>query len=184
MVKILNPTARTVCSFTIKRDIVKQFDEKVKTIVEYIKKTPGKISFTIDAWTSKNVLPFLAIRAHWINADWEYETILLDFSHIEGSHNGKNFSEIFLQCLKRFEIPLSKVLALTMDNVSSNDTFMEFLRKYGIEVGVNLSATKNQVRCMLHILNLIVQEILKCLKIPLNYDENIVIEDNNEVCWI
>lgn len=135
-------------------------------MVESLKKVPGKISFT-DAWTSKNVLPFMAIRAHWISSDWAYETVLLDFSHIDGKHDGKNFRSMFVQCLERFQIPLSKMLALTMDNVSSNDTFMEFLRLHGIELGVKITAEENRVRCILHILNLVVQDILQFLKIPL-----------------
>lgn len=183
MIKILNPAAITVSSQLVKRDIIKKFEERVKEMITYLKKVPGKISFTIDAWTSKNVIPFITIRAHWINSDWAYETVLLDFVHIIGSHDGKNFRSIFLKCLERFEIPLSKVLALTMNNVSSNDAFMQFLQKHGIEIGVNVSATENRVHCMLQILNLSVQDILAFLKIPLNYDEDVVvIEDNTKVC--
>ncbi len=182
MVQILNPAAVTISSSTVKRDIIEKFEEKVKNMVAYLKKVPGKISFTIDAWTSKNVLPFIAIRAHWINSDWIYETVLLDFIYIEGPHDGKNFCSIFLQCLERFEIPLAKVLCLTMDNVGSNDTFMEFLKLHGIEIGVNVSAEENRVRCMLHILNLIVQDILASLKIPLNYEADVTIDDKNKVC--
>ncbi|KAJ6643914.1 putative AC transposase [Pseudolycoriella hygida] len=180
MIAILNPAAITISSTTVKRDIIAKFEEKVKEMVAYLKEVPGKLSFTIDAWTSKNVLPFMAIRAHWINSEWVYETVLLDFWHIEGSHKGTNFGEIFLKCLERFEIPLSKVLALTMDNVSSNDTLMEFLQKRGVEIGVEFSVQEHRVRCILHILNLIVQDILECLKISLNDDKDNLIEDVDE----
>lgn len=184
MIKILNPAAITISSSTVKRDIIKKFEEKVKVMTAHLKKVPGKISFTIDAWTSKNFLPFMAIRAHWINSEWVYQTVLLDFVYIDGIHDGKKFSVLFLQCLERFEIPLSKVLALTMDNASNNDTFMEFLRKHGIEVGVGLSAIANRVRCMPHILNLAVQDILACLKIPLNNEDDVVVEVTSEVCLV
>ncbi|KAG4066329.1 hypothetical protein HA402_000553 [Bradysia odoriphaga] len=180
MIKILNPAAITISSPTVKRDIIKKFEEKVKVMIAHLKKVPGKISFTIDAWTSQNVLPFVAIRAHWINSEWVYETVLLDFLYIDGSHDGQKFSDIFLKCLDRFEIPFSKVLALTMDNASPNDTFMEFLRRHGIEIGVDLSASANRVRCMLHILNLVVQDILAFLKIPLNYEEDVFIEEKKK----
>lgn len=182
MIKILNPAAITISSSTVKRDIMKKFEEKTKYMIAYLKKVPGKMSFTLDAWTSKNFIPFMAIRAHWINSDWVYETVLLDFSHILDLHDGKNFCSIFLQCLERFEIPLSKVLALTMDNVGSNNTLMEFLRLHGIKIGVNVSAEENRVRCILHILNLVVQDILAFLKIPLNYEDDVVIDE--KVCLI
>lgn len=168
MIHTLNPDAVTVCKETVKRDIMKKFDELAQEIKLKLSKSPGKFSFTLDAWTSKNVLPFLAIRAHWINADWEYETVLLDFCHIQGKHDGSNFSNIFLGCLQRYEIPLSKVLGVTIDNASANDTFMSCLEVHGIKVGTHISSVENRVRCMPHILNLCVQDVLETLKVPLN----------------
>lgn len=168
MIKTLNPEAKTICKETVKRDIMKKFQEVVNEIKSKLNKSPAKFSFTMDAWTSKNMLPFLAIRAHWMNANFEYETVLLDFCHITGKHDGPKFCSIFLDCLKRFDIPLSKVLGVTVDNVSSNDTLMSSLETHGIKVGSHLSSQDNRVRCMPHILNLSVQDILEKLKIPKN----------------
>lgn len=183
MLASLNPEAKSISKTTVKRDIMELFTAKVHEIKLKLGKAPGKFSFTLDAWTSKNALPFMAIRAHWIDADWAYQTVLLDFCYIEGKHDGDNFCNIFVECLKRFEIPISKVLALTMDNVGSNDTFMEFLTKHGIKVGVHMSSAENRVRCMPHILNLSVQDILASLKIPLNYEEDKYEHlDTAEVC--
>lgn len=103
----------------------------------------------------------MAIRAHWINDHWEYETVLLDFSFIKGNHGGQNFSNIFLQCLDRFDISLSKVLGVTIDNVSSNDTFISCLEAHGIKVGVHFTSKENRLRCMPHVLNLSVQTSCK-----------------------
>lgn len=184
MIKILNPDAVSVCKETVKRDIIKKFQELVKEIKLKLSKSPGKFSFTLDAWTSKNVIPFMAIRAHWINADWEYETVLLDFCHIQGKHDGLNFSKMFLGCLQRYEIPLSKVLGVTIDNATPNDTFMSNLEKHGIKIGSHISAQENRVRCMPHILNLCVQDVLDTLKIPSNneIDKYEHLDENEEVC--
>lgn len=183
MIDTLNPDAITISKATVKRDIMKKFDELVNEIKIKMSTSPSKFSFTLDAWTSKNVLPFLAIRAHWINSDWEYETVLLDFCYIEGKHDGDNFSKIFLDCLKRFEIPLTKVLGVTVDNVSSNDTFMACLEKHGIKADICISSSENRVRCMPHILNLSVQDILNSLKIPLNYEEDMNVKEDDEVLY-
>lgn len=64
MVKTLNPQAESISDSTMKRDLMAAYLKKVEEIKEYLKKVPGKISFTVDAWTSKNVLPFMAVRAH------------------------------------------------------------------------------------------------------------------------
>lgn len=172
MIKTLNPAAVTISDQTVKRDIMKLFSERVEVIKLMLSKVPGKLSFTIDAWTSKNVIAFMAIRAHWISDDWTYQSIIVDFSYIEGKHSGQNLCKIFVDCLKRFDIPLSKIMAVTMDNVFSNNTFMDFLRKHGIEVDTDISAADNRVRCMPHILNLSVQAILAELKVPLNEESD------------
>lgn len=132
---------------------------------------PGKISFTIDGWTSKNVLSFVSIRSHFINAEWKYESVLLDFVHVDGSHSGFDLSSIFLDCLRRFDIPLSKVMGITLDNVASNDTFMTSLEEHGIKISTHVSAASNRVRCLAHVLNLSVQDLLNSLKVSLKYED-------------
>ena len=70
------------------------------------------------------------------------------------------------KCLEIFEIPLNKVMAIKMDNVSSNDTFITNLNK----IIPSFTSTENRVRCILHIVNLAVQDILKSLKINLRQE--------------
>lgn len=89
-----------------------------------------------------------------------------------GSHKGENLCKLFVNCLDRFVIPLSKVSSVTMDNAPNNDTFMEFLEKHSIKTGIYLSKSNNRIRCLPHVLNLAVQDILSELKIPLNHDED------------
>lgn len=135
MVHLLNPTAELISDKTVKRDLMAKFLQKVEEIKLLISQAPGKTSFTVDAWTSKNVHPFMAIRAHWISEAWEHKSVLLDLSYIDGDHSGENFSTIFMACLKRFNIPLAKVMCITMDNVGSNDTFIESLKARVTEYG-------------------------------------------------
>lgn len=181
MIATLNPEAVTISKETVKRDIMKKFAEEVEVIILKLGKFSGRFSFTLDAWTSKNMLPFMAIRAHWINDDWEYETVLLDFCHIKGNHKGPNLSKIFLACLSRFQIPLSKVLGVTIDNAPSNETFIACLESYGITVSIYFSSKENRIRCMPHVLNLSVQDIMKTLKIPKSCEQDN--HDDQEVCF-
>lgn len=124
----------------------------------------GKISITLDGWTSKNSLPFLAIRGHWLDEEWNLRSKLLDFAYVEGSHNGQNHSVILSECLDFLEIPFTKISAITCDNAGSNDTLFEWLDDYGI------SAVTSQVRCLAHVLNLAVQDVLASLKVPSQFD--------------
>jgi len=69
---------------------------------------PGHLSFTLDAWTSSNMLPFLGITTHWITRDWQLKEILLDFCMLYGPHSGENLAEVFERCCRELGI-LTKV---------------------------------------------------------------------------
>ena len=72
------------------------------------KSIPGKISFTIDGWTSPNVISFLGITCHFIDTDWNIQDILLDFVSFTGPHSGENIANAFYQSLKEMNV-LTKV---------------------------------------------------------------------------
>ena len=97
--------------------------------------------------------------------DWVYKSVLLDFQEIIGEHSGENLSKIFKKCLNSFEIPYSKVLAVTTDNAGNNSTFMDALERDAATDGINISKNQNFVRCMAHVINLSVQDIMTELKI-------------------
>ncbi|KAJ6639118.1 Zinc finger BED domain-containing protein RICESLEEPER 2, partial [Pseudolycoriella hygida] len=164
LVRTLNPEAKVVSDVKVKSDVMAAYKDKLEELKREVANVPGKISITLDAWTSKNALAFLAIRGHWLDDKWVYRTKLLDFAYIDGEHTGFNLSEIFGECLSRLELPYSKILAITLDNASNNDTFFDWLQEHG------LTAHKNRMRCMAHIINLCVQDILRSIKVPYNAD--------------
>lgn len=88
MVNTLNPKAKVISPTTVKRDLIVTFGVKLEQVKSRMSTVPGKISFTLDGWTSKNVLSFISIRSHFINVEWKYESVLLDFVHVDGSHKG------------------------------------------------------------------------------------------------
>ena len=66
----------------------------------------GKISYTIDIWTSPLAKSFLAITAHFMDKEWKLQSILLDFVQIWGPHTGENIKNIFISCLENFKIQI------------------------------------------------------------------------------
>lgn len=159
MVKTLNPDAKLYSDKTVRSDLMDTFNEKFTELKEKLKSVPGKMSITMDGWTSRNILPFLAIRAHWLDDQWEYQSQLLDFCHIEGSHSGANFRDIFAKALQSLGVPLDKIVSITVDNASSNDTFFDEL-----EDVFDILGDDQHIRCLAHIINLAAQDVLKSLK--------------------
>jgi hypothetical protein len=78
----------------------------------------------------------------------------LDFIAFEGSHTGEKMGETLISVLKEFGIE-SKILTVTVDNVSNNDTIVAYLLIKGI-----LKDAECHIRCFAHFLNLAVKDAL------------------------
>ena len=84
---------------------------------------PGKLSFTVDGWTSPATQAFLGITVHWIDKQWRLRELLLDFVPLEGSHTAENLTLVFIATCDKFDI-LPKILAITTDGATVNDAFL------------------------------------------------------------
>ena len=87
---------------------------------------PGKISFTLDAWTSSNCIPFLGITAHWISDKWELKNTIVDFVKLEGPHSGKNIKEVFLNSLNNLGITTK----VNFYKLSNNNFYKNLLKTF------------------------------------------------------
>lgn len=158
LIHTLNPNAETISDKTVRADVMAAYEEKLNNLKAMVAEIPGKISITMDGWSSKNSLSFLGIRGHWLDKDWYYCSKLFDFAYIEDGHSGYYQSKILNECLSRLGIPFTKILAITVDNASNNDTLFDWLNE--------ISQDSSRVRCLAHIINLAVQDMLATLKIP------------------
>ncbi len=94
-----------------------------------MKKNEGrgcKLSLTLDCWTSKNQYSFLGITVHYIDKNWVIISTLLDFVEVKGSHTGENLAHYLVNVVNDFGIS-DKIIAITTDNASNNDTLMRSL---------------------------------------------------------
>ncbi|KAJ6640352.1 Zinc finger BED domain-containing protein RICESLEEPER 2 [Pseudolycoriella hygida] len=173
LVHSLNPDAKLITDKTVKADILETYEAKLEDLKVLLSQIPGKLSISLDGWTSRNILPFLAIRGHWYDANWDYHSFLFDFSYIHGKHSGWKHSCIFRDCLSRLNIAITKILGVTGDNAGSNDTFFDWMEEYGLTV------LSNKMRCICHIFNLAVQDFLTLLKVTPPEDNDIDADDDD-----
>src|SRR4051794_21323684 len=87
LIRILCPDAVLVSADTIKRKIMDLYEANIDKMQEAFLNILGKISFTLDIWTSPSTKSFLGITAHYIDKDWNLRNVLVDFIQIFG----KNF---------------------------------------------------------------------------------------------
>ena len=103
-VQSLHPAAKLPTANTIKKNIIDCYSTEIKKIQEMLQNFSDRISYTIDIWTSISAKAFLAITAHFINKEWELQSVIVDFIQIWGKHTGENIKEIFISFLQDFEI--------------------------------------------------------------------------------
>jgi|SRR5215471_16880971 len=108
MIKRLRPEVNFVSADTISNNILNAFKHEKSQIKKKLQDAPGKISLTLDGWTSRNQIPFLGITAHWIDENWKLNQITLEFQPLEGPHSGENLSIEVIKTLKEYGI-LKKV---------------------------------------------------------------------------
>src|SRR5829696_1809264 len=89
---------------TIKRNIIELYELNLKNVQIILQKLPGKISFTIDIWTSPSTKSFLCLTDHFIDINWKLQNTIIDFIEIFESHSGENIKEAFVLLLKNYSI--------------------------------------------------------------------------------
>ena len=129
------------------------------------------IALSLDGWTSKNDISILGVIGHWLTEDFIYKERVLEFAEIEGPKSRENMAGIILDLLQELDIEC-KVISITGDNASNNETLMDVVESGLLERFPgkdNLSNTPrfhgqtSYIRCIAHVLNRIVKSILKTL---------------------
>lgn len=67
-------------------------------------------------------------------------------------------------------------MAVTADNASNNTTFLKALEDTCNKKEINFDHKKNSIRCLVHIINLTVQEILRYIKADDAQEEDEILE--------
>ncbi|XP_038895827.1 zinc finger BED domain-containing protein RICESLEEPER 2-like [Benincasa hispida] len=142
---------------TIAKDILGIYDITKEMLKGIFVKKGYRVSLTTDTWPSIQNMNYLVLTAHFIDKDWKLHKRILNFTQIE-NHRGETIGKEVEKCLKQWGI--ENVMTLTVDNASSNDTVIAYLKKR-FKHGLVLDGEFLHVRCCAHILNLIVCDSLK-----------------------
>ncbi|CAN4105445.1 unnamed protein product [Withania somnifera] len=132
---------------TLIRDCYVLYGEQRKLLKKVFKEARPKICLTTDTWTSIQRISYMCLTTHFIDKNWTLHKRIINFYPVT-SHKGVDMAASITKCL--LDWGLDNVFTITVDNASSND------RGTNIMEGQHL-----HVRCMAHILNLIVQDGLK-----------------------
>ncbi|CAN1186943.1 Zinc finger BED domain-containing protein RICESLEEPER 2 [Linum perenne] len=141
----------------IRKDCFKLFIAERQKLKDYLRTAcAGRVSITTDTWTSVQNLNYMCITAHFIGHEWKLHKKVISFSRIT-SHKGSDIGAGIARCLD--EWGLKRLFTVTFDNASANDSAIKYfhgkLHGWGTQF---LSGNYLQVRCVCHIINLVVQD--------------------------
>jgi hypothetical protein len=139
---------------TVKDWIMKGYRIHKAKVKQELQDSVSKIHISFDLWTSGNCLSLNAIVAHFVNAEFKNQTILLATPEQTDSHAGTDIAEQVIFVIKGFGIQ-DRLGFFVLDNASSNDSAM---RVIGEEFGFD--PDERRLRCAGHIINLIARHLL------------------------
>ncbi|XP_077211612.1 zinc finger BED domain-containing protein RICESLEEPER 1-like isoform X1 [Tasmannia lanceolata] len=153
---VMQPRFKLIGLRTVGRDCLAMYAIEKKKLKDLLHKTDQRISLTTDAWTSLQNISYMCLTAHFIDHDWKLHKRIINFCVIS-SHKGEAIGQAVESCM--IEWGIEKVCTITVDNASSNDTVVGYLKKkISNRNGFILDGEFFHMRCCAHILNLIVKD--------------------------
>lgn len=153
------PMFKIPSRWTVNRDIFAMYYEDRNNLKRFFREQSQRVCLTTDTWTSVQRINYMCITAHYIDAQWKLNKKIISFVPIH-SHKGDEIAKALEACL--IDWGIKNISTITVDNASSNDVAMGFLKRKLVSWGC--SPVRSQylhMRCIAHILNLIVQDGLK-----------------------
>jgi hypothetical protein len=156
---VVQPKLTIPKRMTVARDCWDLYTSEKLKLKSVFNKTNQSICLTTDCWTSVQNMSYLCLTAHFIDHDWKMHKRILNFCPIV-DHKGLTIGKKIEKCLEEWLI--GKVFTVTVDNASSNDVAITYLKNTISDWNSHpLKGEYMHVRCCAHILNLVVQDGLK-----------------------
>ncbi|XP_077217854.1 zinc finger BED domain-containing protein RICESLEEPER 2-like [Tasmannia lanceolata] len=153
--KLLQPCFIPISRQTCRREVVNLYEGEKCKLKSYLRCSSQGICITTDTWTSNRGMSFMSITVHFVDDQWKLNKKILNFCPII-DHKGEAMGTAIEKCLKEWGI--RKILTCTVDNASANDNLVRWLKNSFSSI---LGGEFMQMRCVAHIVNLIVCDGLK-----------------------
>lgn len=146
---------------TAAADCLKIYEKEKLKLKKSLDEIPGRFCFTTDLWRSLTIEGYMCLTAHYIDSEWKLKTKILSFCAFPPPHTGAGIATKVLALLKEWGLE-KRVFTITVDNASSNDNMQGILKKQ-LRKSLVCNGEFFHIRCVAHILNLIVQKGLEVI---------------------
>jgi hypothetical protein len=147
---------------TIRRRLQVTVAERQQSVLQKLPRS-AKLSVALDCWTSPFQQAFMAITGYFLDIDWNYREILLGFEPLYGTHSGINLSSVLFELFQKHQIT-NRVLAITTDNASNNNTLMSSIQESIQSLELDHDTTMIRIPCIAHVIQLSLNQLLGQMK--------------------
>jgi hypothetical protein len=111
------------------------------------------------------------VIGHWLTKEFEYRERVLEFTELQGTHSGENLANTVENILVELSLE-HKLISITGDNATNNEAMASELyfslsdrsKEQDANTAPLYRGLDSYIRCLAHVLNLIVKDILRALK--------------------
>ncbi|XP_058112092.1 zinc finger BED domain-containing protein RICESLEEPER 2 [Magnolia sinica] len=155
-VQNLQPQFKMVTFSTVEADCLAIYQKEKQNLMQLMGTIPGRISLTLDLWTSSQTLGYMCVTGQFIDSDWRLHRRILNFM-VVSSQTGNILTDAIGTCLSNWNME-NKLFSITLDNGSSNDGISSNLRDYLSNKNALVLNGQLFVASFAHILNLVVKD--------------------------
>ncbi|XP_013610927.1 PREDICTED: zinc finger BED domain-containing protein RICESLEEPER 3-like [Brassica oleracea var. oleracea] len=157
----VNSSIEFWCRNTAVTDVLRIFEKEKANLRKVLSEVPGRISFTTDLWRVITVEGYLCLTAHYLDANGKLHAKIVEFCAFPPPHTGASIAMKLMEILKEWGLE-KKVFTVTVDNATANDNMQVFLKRQ-LRKNLVYHGEFMHIRCVAHILNLIVQDGLSVI---------------------
>ncbi|KAL8126002.1 hypothetical protein AgCh_013336 [Apium graveolens] len=149
---------------TVKSDLVSVYTAEKERIYKEIENLNSRVSLTTDGWKLKHQQrSYFCVTCHYIDDAWVLHKRIIAFCVVPYPHHGVNLSEWLKERILEWNID-NKLSSVVVDNASNNLGMLSGIKTWlnGKKALVH-NGDMFHMRCVPHILNLIVKSGLELL---------------------
>ena len=162
----------------------KRLEERKCRVVGLLKSSTSRISVSLDVCVSSNHFRFLVIFAHFVgksylirqqeiiltkpDADYQQRDLLIAFRNLFDDHTGQAHASIILKVIQEYDFKLKFNCLVRGGAIDGDKMLINALNDQSLTLQIN---KQHQVRCIGHIINIVVQTTLYGTEVSKHDDE-------------
>lgn len=79
----------------------------------------GGVSLTTDGWTSSSTQSYVTHTAHFLTAEWDVVSAVLETGRFSGSHTGQALSKYTAEVVEQFQVHAHQISCITHDEAAN-----------------------------------------------------------------